>query len=111
MENRKAMRHPKTGWSYPAISRIPEAVRGVYAFWCRSNGKCIYVGKAEDQPIKDRLKAHWRRSHNRTLRLWIEAFGEHLDICFTPVSSGQIERFERRLIRLWRPEANIQHNQ
>ena len=82
---------------------------GVYVFWCRENNKCVYVGKASERPIQARLREHWRRSHNETLRLWIQAFGDYLDICYVPVEHGRITRLERRLIRLWNPEANVQH--
>ena len=42
-------------FSYVGITKIPKDVSGVYAFWCRDNKKCIYVGKAEDQSIRDRI--------------------------------------------------------
>lgn len=83
---------------------------GVYAVWCRENGKCIYVGKAKDRPIRERLKEHWRGSHNETLELWIRAFGEKLDLCFAAADKGRIDTLERRLIRALRPEANRQFN-
>ena len=97
-------------WSYATISRIPRAIIGVYAFWRRDNGKCIYVGKAKDRPIRDRLGDHWRGSHNETLRLWIQAFGDNLDVCYTPTVRDKIDTYERRLIKAWKPEANKQYN-
>lgn len=95
-------------WSYPTIVNAPNVV-GVYAFWHRRNGKCVYVGMASDQPIRDRLRQHWRRSHNEILRLWIRAYGAHLDICYAQVEQNKIRALERRLIHLWSPEANVQH--
>ena len=53
-------------WSYNSISQMPRDMVGVYAFWCRDNKKCIYVGKAKMRPIKIRLLEHWRGSHNET---------------------------------------------
>ena len=97
-------------WSYNAISQMPKDVVGVYAFWCRDNRKCIYVGKAERRPIRDRLRDHWNGSHNETLRLWISAFGDTLDVCFMAYNPARIDELEKRLIRLWRPEANISGN-
>lgn len=91
----------------PNIEAIPEAMKGVYGIWCRTNGKCIYVGKAENS-IQLRLKSHWRRSHNPGLRLWITEFGEYLDICYLSVKDEKIDKMETRLIRAWRPETNIQ---
>ncbi len=105
IHDRRAIR-----WSYLGIEGVPRNVFGVYAFWCRDNGKCIYVGKAKKQPVKKRLTYHWRGSHNETLRLWIQVFGENLDVCYMAADLTKIDNLERRLIRLWKPEANIQHN-
>lgn len=96
-------------WSYPTITEIPGELAGVYAFWYRRSGRCVYVGMTSDQPIKKRLRQHWNGSHNETLRLWIQGYGPHLDICYAGVDRGTIEALERRLIRLWNPEANVQH--
>ena len=89
---------------------MPRNVSGVYAFWCRDNGKCIYVGQAKDRPIKKRLTEHWRDSHNDILKLWIRVFGRNLDVCYMSAESSKIDTLERRLIKAWKPEANIQHN-
>ena len=93
-------------FSYMGIAKIPKEISGVYAFWCRDNGKCIYVGKAEDQTIRERLKQHWRGSHSEKLNLWMREFGSHLDICYMYVKTNRIARMESRLIRKWNPEAN-----
>lgn len=89
------------------IDSIPSNLKGVYAFWCRTNGKCIYVGKAERQPIRDRLIQEWRNSHNENLKCWITVFGKFLDICYLPVKDGKIDKMETRLIQKWHPETNI----
>ncbi len=96
----------KRRWSYLDIELIPKDIIGVYAFWCRDNGKCIYVGMAEDEPVKERLFAHWNGSHNETLKQWIQEFGDNLDICYKAVESGRIRKLEDRLIKTWDPEAN-----
>ena len=83
---------------------------GVYALWFQLTGRCIYVGQASEQTIKTRLRQHWRYSHNETLRLWMDAYGDHMEVCYAPVARNRIRTIERRLIRLWRPEANVQHN-
>lgn len=91
------------------INSIPDNAVGIYGFWYRKNGKCIYVGKAKEQPIKKRLKQHWLGSHNPGLRLWIKGFGTFLDVCYLPVDRAEkINKMETRLIRAWRPETNIQ---
>lgn len=103
-------RHRETfPWSYGILTNLPEETVGVYAFWDRRSGKCVYVGMAAGQPIKNRLLQHWKGSHNETLRLWIQAYGSYLDICYAPIERGRIEVLERRLIRRWKPEANVQH--
>ena len=96
-------------WSYPSIQDVPGGMWGVYAFWCRDTGKCVYVGQAAEQQIRERLRDHWRGSHNRMLSLWIRAFGQHLSVCYAPVQKSRIDKLEQRLIRLWMPEANIRH--
>ena len=97
-------------WSHATISQMPRGIIGVYAFWCRDNGKCIYVGQAKDRPIRERLREHWRSSHNEILKLWIQAFGENLDVCYAATERNKIDTLERRLIKAWKPEANKQHN-
>jgi len=88
---------------------MPESVVGLYAFWYRPTGRCIYIGKAKDQPIKKRLYNHWRGvSSNDTLQLWLKAFASHMDFCYISVKQDYIDRWERRLIRRWHPEANKQ---
>ena len=89
------------------IDSIPSDIKGVYAFWCRTNGKCIYVGKAEKQSVKTRLKQEWRDSHNANLNLWIKSFSEFLDVCYLSVNNGKIDQMETRLIRMWHPETNV----
>ena len=98
-------------WSYPTLSQMPDEISGVYAFWCRDNGKCIYVGKARDRSIRERLKTHWRGSHNEILGLWIQVFGDTLDVCYISMDTNKIDTLERRLIKAWKPEANKQHSQ
>lgn len=101
--------HDTKPWSYSTIMEVPERVIGVYALWHRRSQKCIYVGRASAQPIKDRLHQHWSGSHNETLRLWIQVYGAYLDLCYAEVERNRIEALERRLIRMWNPEANVQH--
>ena len=93
-------------FSYTGIVKIPKDISGVYAFWCRDNMKCIYVGMAKDQSIRTRILQHWRGSHNEKLNLWMREFGNNLDICYMSVQSSQIARLEDRLITMWNPEAN-----
>ena len=110
MNNDRKTQKSVMQWSYTAISKIPRANFGVYAFWCRDNGKCIYVGKAKDSPIRSRLNDHWRGSHNEILKLWIQAFGGNLDVCYMTAERSKIDTLEKRLIKAWKPEANEQHN-
>ena len=52
-----------------------------------------------------------RGSHNEILKLWIQAFGDNLDVCYMAAESSKIDTLEKRLIKAWKPEANKQHNQ
>lgn len=88
------------------INSIPDNTVGIYGFWYRINGKCVYVGKAKNQPIKKRLKQHWEKP-NKKLQLWISVYGRFLDICYLPVECKKnIDKMEKRLIRAWHPEIN-----
>lgn len=51
---------------------------------------------------------HWRNSHNENLKLWINAFGKFLDICYLSVKDDKIDRMETKLIQMWHPETNTQ---
>ena len=84
-------------------------MKGVYGFWYRTTGRCLYIGQAKEQPIKNRLKQHWYRSHNAKLRQWIKAFGQHIEICYMPVNSAIMDKTEKRLIKALRPETNQTH--
>lgn len=93
------------------IDALAPDLPGVYGFWCRTNGKCIYVGKAVEQTLKDRLIQEWGNSHNEGLKQWIQAFGDDLDVCYLPVQNhGKIGRMESTLIKVWHPEVNIMMN-
>lgn len=106
---KRSARYSKKAFSYRAVQDVPHGAIGIYAFWCRQNGKCVYVGKAADQSIRDRLRQHVRQSHNRTLWLWLQAFGRDLDMCYAAVDRPRIDALEKRLIGRWRPEANVHH--
>ena len=98
-------------WSYRVLTDIPDAMIGVYLFWYRPTGKCIYIGMAADQPIRNRLRQHWLGSHNEALRLWMKAFGDELDLCYVQAEPNRVRTLERRLIRALSPEANKQHKE
>lgn len=88
------------------IKKIPANARGVYAFTLRTNGKCIYIGKAESQSIRTRLEQHWRQSHNPKLAQWLNAFGDVMEICYISVDARKVDRVESFFIGTWHPETN-----
>ena len=101
--------HKRLHFSLLEIERIPESVRGVYSFWHGESGACIYIGKAGDQPLKERLKRHWRGPRNKTLALWLRAFGRRVVVFYIPVKEcDKIPQVEARLIQMWKPIANQQ---
>ena len=64
-------------WSYLGTNGIPKTIIGVYAFWNRDTGKCIYVGQARREHFRERLLRHWRGSHSPLLQslgfCWLSA--------------------------------------
>ena len=78
---------------------------GIYVFWF--NGQCIYVGKAAQQTLKERLLQHYRNCHNDNLRLWIEVYGCQLQFCFFQLSTNRrIDFLEKKFIYRLQPIAN-----
>jgi hypothetical protein len=87
------------------INNIPDSVFGVYGFWYRKS--CIYIGKAERQPIRVRLNQHWLYCHNSFLNDWIVA--KKKDLLFTYCefySAEEIDAAERLFIRKFDPRTN-----
>ena len=50
---------------------------GIYVFYFKK--MCIYVGSAE-RPLGERLREHWRGSHNDRLTNWIKVYGKKLRV-------------------------------
>jgi len=107
------MTHHKNRGTMPfrhhIVDKIPSDARGVYGFWYRPNGKCLYIGQAKGQPIKSRLKQHWNRQENPKLHLWMKAFGQQIEICYLLADDAKIDKLEKRLIKAFRPETNRTH--
>jgi excinuclease UvrABC nuclease subunit len=78
---------------------------GVYGFWY---GKyCVYVGKTEAQTLFKRLIDHWEGSHNPSLKEWIQAKRDDLQIAFIQINDkNQIATYERYYIRTFQPLTN-----
>ena len=87
------------------FAKIPRDAHGVYGIWCGSH--CIYVGKAEKQTIAERLRQHWRKTHNLDLRDWIFAEGPNLAVAFFVVTKKEaIDNYERLFIKRFQPITN-----
>lgn len=87
------------------IDDVPDDIRGVYSFWLHPY--CIYVGQAAKQPLKNRLRQHWARTHNDALRQWIVAESERLTFDYQAVRDiSKIDETERRLITRYQPLTN-----
>lgn len=90
------------------IQDLPDKV-GVYGFFQRGSGQCIYIGKTEQQGIRKRVKQHWVNSKSPVLGRWIKNFPERLEIAYVPIEFQKMHRvdsLETRLIRLWHPAGN-----
>ena len=71
--------------------------------------RCIYVGKAEEQTIAQRLEQHWKGSHNPDLAAWVNAKGSQLRVRYIVVEDPlEIDDLEKRFIKQLQPLANKQ---
>ncbi len=103
-------------WSSPlplrhsSIDSIPSDAIGIYGFWYKYNNRCIYIGQAKGQSIRERVKQEYENSHNSQLKEWIECFRNSLKIRYLTVPSSKIcdiNKLEKKFISLWNPETNI----
>ena len=86
------------------ITDIPSDLRGIYGLWFKK--WCIYIGKAKDQGIKNRLKQHWLGSHNEYLKAWIEAKNRIIEFCYIDSPRHTIDSLEKRMIDILQPVTN-----
>lgn len=87
------------------IERLPNDAFGIYGLWC--NGICLYIGKAERQPIKKRLMDHFMNCQNPDLKDWLGAFSKEIRFAVKPVANRkEIHGFERKFIALYAPRTN-----
>ena len=90
---------------FMVFSVSPATAHGVYGIWFRR--RCIYVGKADLQPISTRLKQHWEHSHNERLQAWIKAKGRRLRVSYLALSPRKnIDIYERYFIARFQPITN-----
>lgn len=88
-----------------SIDSICDECYGVYGFWYKR--RCIYIGKAEKQPIKVRLMQHWSDCHNDDLKLWIQTKGKELKITYKILDNkDSIHSYERFYISKYQPITN-----
>ncbi len=93
-----------------SIDNIPSDVIGIYGFWYKYNNRCIYIGKAKRQSIRNRIKQEYRHSHNSQLKTYIRRFRNFLEIRYLTVPCDKIRdinKLEEKFIGLWNPETNI----
>ncbi len=102
----------KESFGYNTISHMPDDIKGVYGFWYRNTGKCLYIGRSNS--IKKRLYEHWTNCHNPSLKSWLDYAQEEdenpIEICYLEVKHGNIKKLENRLIKQWHPATNIHGN-
>ena len=104
--------HYKKSLRYYNIDDIPDDTIGIYGFWRKDNGRCIYIGQAKDQSIRTRVKQEYDKSHNSELREWIRLFGSYLEFCYLAVPHDKMHKvddLENKFIDLWNPETNIRN--
>ena len=87
------------------FDKVPANAFGVYGLWYRR--RCIYVGKAELQPIATRLKQHWKGTHNPKLAAWVQAKGSQLGFAYLVAEEkSKINPLEKLYIRRFQPLTN-----
>lgn len=89
-------------FTYQNIESVPRDP-GIYTFWFKQ--RCLYVGRSKD--LHGRLTQHWRGSHNRTLRLWIDGYRPDLLFDYRLTPQIRLPAVEESLIQRLHPEANI----
>ena len=88
------------------FDRIPAHAFGVYGLWY--DRLCIYIGKAEEQPIAKRLEQHWRQAQNPKLATWIRAKGSQLSFTYVAVDDKtSISALEIKYIHRFQPLTNV----
>lgn len=98
--------HTVRAFSMLNINSLSNGV-GIYAFWY--NNKCIYIGKAEQQTLKERLTQHFRNCHNDDLKLWISVYGVQLKFCYLEVMKKEsVDFLEQKFIYRLQPMTNKQ---
>ncbi len=91
-----------------SIDNIPSDVIGIYGFWYKYSNRCIYIGKAENQSIRMRVKQEYENSHNSQLNEWIEFFRNSLEIrYFSCDKTHDINKLEQEFTSLWDAETNL----
>ena len=99
--------HMKTSYDFEdQISiRFQMMPSEVYGLWFRK--RCIYVGKAQEQPIARRLEQHWRGSHNSDLDAWVKAKGAELRVSYRIIrKQSAISDLEEFYIKQFQPLTN-----
>ena len=87
------------------FDKIPANAFGVYGLWYRR--RCIYVGKAEDQPIAKRLEQHWKGAHNPKLAAWVQAKASELRFAYLVAKEkSKVSSLEKLYIRRFQPLTN-----
>ncbi len=87
------------------FDKIPPDAFGVYGLWFQQ--KCIYIGKAKEQPIPRRLEQHWKGSHNLLLAAWISSKGSNLLVAYSKIKDlDRIDNFEKHCIKRFQPLTN-----
>lgn len=90
-------------FEYKNYYRIKDS--GIYFFWL--DKRCIYIGKAENQTIGDRLKQHRMYCHNENLDLTLDVYGSKIQFCFLPILKRcKIESLEEKFIIRLQPRCN-----
>lgn len=100
------LRSTRSPFTFGFISRTPNNVRAVYAFWL--GNCCLYVGRSID--VARRFHEHSRGAHNPQLVQYLRAFRGYIEVSYSPLPGSSMEelaRAEAEAIRILRPYTNV----
>lgn len=89
-------------FSLSNILSIPAAINGVYVLF--HSRTFIYVGKSTD--VRSRMLMHYDGTHNRLLRVWINALDGRIRFKYFCCTSLDVDDVEKSMIRFLQPFAN-----
>ena len=84
------------------IFSIPFSITGVYILF--HSRTIVYVGQSQD--IRSRMRQHYDGSHNKAVRIWIDALDGDIEFAYFHCVNVDIDDAEKSMIKFLQPFAN-----